>query len=149
VFLRSKERMIRRLKAACLILCQLALPCQAQARHWYTDARWWVGESVIAVSIVLDGHSTCRAVSRGAAEVGPWGWFIGNRPSCLRIKGIVGAEIGAMTLTHISAYYFSHGSVFGRAIVPSAAFAMHVPAAFHNYKVAKNILKSKELKDAE
>jgi len=117
-------------------LVVLLLPVKASPRHWYTSKAWWAGETIIALSVALDAHSTCQGFGQGLREGSVL--LYGNR-SCPAAAGISLGAFAGYTALHAAEWHVGHddpNKVIRRLtpwMLPAAVAPLHFYAAGHNY----------------
>jgi hypothetical protein len=133
---------MRKLPVIAMVVASVAGSTNAAPRHWYTDKKWWIGESVNLLATGLDANSTCCALSRGSTE---GNIILGPHPSC---RNVAGMQMGAAfywTFFHVLDWHFWNNPeapvpnralrIIGYTAIPVAAAAIHGSAAIHNYRV--------------
>lgn len=137
--------------SAVVLLLALAVPAQAAPKHFWRDWKWWAGEAVIATSLALDAHSSCRGISMG--------YYEGNRllygsRSCAAVSGAAAGGFAFYTTLHALAWhcesnigwkcyglnqddgkYRKAWQTFAYTGIPATAVAFNLRAAIHNYKL--------------
>jgi hypothetical protein len=125
----------------------------AAPRHWYRDWRWWTGTGVIALSVALDAHSTCRGFERGYVEGSR---LLSGTRSCGATAGVAAGSFLFYTGMHALAWHCEsdtsapfrcHGlnqddskyrkylQTLTYVAIPATAASFHLPAAAHNYSL--------------
>lgn len=125
---------------SCVLVAWLlfAVPASARPRHWYTDWKWWVGESVIVTAVVLDGKSTCDGFKRGLVE---GNFVLRGSTSCGKNLGLLVVEGAVQTGLHAESYRLLRDdpSPTWRAVslvtVPVIACSFHCTAAARNFSL--------------
>jgi hypothetical protein len=95
-----------------LLALLLLLPSLAQAaprKHWFTDPKWWIGETVNVAAVIADCDSTRRGLAQGLQESNP---LLGHHPSARRLIGVCVGEIGALTSLHAAGWHVIHHEAY-------------------------------------
>lgn len=124
--------------SAVLVLFLCSASVQARPRHWYTDAKLWLGEAAIIGSLVADGRSTCVGFRHGLVEGSPLDR--GTR-SCGASIGVLVAAGSVYTALHVESVRLRRDDpsrpwrIAGYTAVPVIACAFHCTGAIHNYNL--------------
>jgi hypothetical protein len=140
------------------IIILMASPMSASAapKHFYRDWRWWIGFGVVAVTDILDAHSTCVAFDKGIAYREGRDPLIRGSRSCGDVVKVATLGFAIHTTLHAIIWHCSESSFhpikcYGMndnesryrniwqpiqlATIPVINMASHLPAAIHNYQL--------------
>lgn len=138
------------MKSILVISLCLISTLSASARpvpKFYKDWKWWIGEGIIATSVILDADST-NHVMRNCPMCIEKSFFLTERPSPKRVWLTQLGVLGVYTAIHGLAHYESspsatwHPNKFwhfaGYLATPVPVAIGHLSAASSNYSIAAN-----------